>query len=212
MKLWSESFPHRGRIPERCAFGKYDPRAHVALSENLNPHLAWADLPAGTRSLVLICHDSDVPSRADDVNQEGRVVPASLPRVDFFHWLLVDLPPDGPPISEGEFSRGITPRGKPGPEGPRGTRQGLNNYTDWFASDPDMKGDYFGYDGPCPPWNDEIVHHYHFTLYAVDLGRCPLEGRFDGPQVIEALKGHVLAQARITGLYAINPQAREVQV
>jgi Raf kinase inhibitor-like YbhB/YbcL family protein len=146
------------------------------------------------------------------VNQEGRVVPASLPRVDFFHWVLVDLAPDSPPIAEGEFSSGVTPRGKPGPEGPRGTRQGLNQYTDWFASDPQMSGDYYGYDGPCPPWNDEIIHHYHFTLYATDFARCPVEGRFGGPEVLQALKGHVLAQARITGLYAINPNAREILV
>lgn len=210
MKIWSESFAHGRRIPERCAFGRFDPDAHVALSDNLNPHIAWSELPTGTKSLVLLCHDSDVPSRPDDVNQEGRVVPASLPRVDFFHWVLVDLAPDSSPIQEGEFSRGITPRGKPGPGGPRGTRQGLNHYTDWFASDPEMKGDYYGYDGPCPPWNDEIVHHYHFTLYALDLERCPVDGRFGGPEVLKAMEGHVLAQARITGTYAINPKASEV--
>lgn len=210
MKVWSESFVHGGQIPERCAFGKYDPNTHVALSDNLNPHIAWSELPAGTKSLVLLCHDSDVPSRPDDVNQEGRIVPASLPRVDFFHWVLVDLAPDGPAIQEGEFSRGITPRGKPGPAGPRNTRQGLNHYTDWFASDPEMKGDYYGYDGPCPPWNDEIVHHYHFTLYALDVVRCPVEGRFGGPEVLQAIERHVLAQVRITGTYAINPNAREV--
>ena len=51
-------------------------------------------VPAGTRSFAIICHDPDVPSQGDDVNQEGRVVPATLPRVDFFHWVLVDLPPE----------------------------------------------------------------------------------------------------------------------
>ncbi|MFX7329241.1 hypothetical protein ABTI69_20860, partial [Acinetobacter baumannii] len=88
---------------------------------NRNPHLAWSDLPAGTRSLVLICHDPDVPTRPDDVNQEGRTVPASLPRCDFTHWILVDLAPTGE-IAEGEFSSAVTACGKPGPAGPRGTR------------------------------------------------------------------------------------------
>ena len=46
----------------------------------------------GTKSFAIVCHDPDVPSKGDDVNQEGRRVPASLPRVDFFHWVLVDLP------------------------------------------------------------------------------------------------------------------------
>ena len=29
---------------------------------------------------------------------------------------------------------------------------------------PTMAGDYYGYDGPFPPWNDSLVHHYVFTL------------------------------------------------
>lgn len=62
------------------------------MSDNKNPHLQWSDLPAGTRSLVLICHDYDVPSKGDDVNQEGKTVPANLPRVDFYHWVMIDLP------------------------------------------------------------------------------------------------------------------------
>ncbi len=208
MKIWSDSFKNGERIPERCAFGKPHPEARVELSENKNPHLAWSDLPAATQSLVLICHDSDVPSRPDDVNKEGVTVPASLPRVDFYHWVLVDLAPAASPIREGEFSSGISPRGKAGPAGPRGTRQGVNNYTQWFAGDANMAGDYFGYDGPCPPWNDEIVHHYHFTLYATDLARCPVEGKFGGPEVLEAIEGHVLAKAAITGTYSLNPNVK----
>ena len=50
---------------------------------------------------------------------------------------------------------GVTPRGKSGPDSAGGTRSGLNGYTEWFAGDADMGGQYFGYDGPCPPWNDE---------------------------------------------------------
>lgn len=207
MKLWSDSLDG-GAIATTNAFGKYDPDSYVQTCENRNPHLAWSDLPEQTRSLVLICHDVDVPSSPDNVNKEGVSVPADLPRVDFYHWVLVDLAPGGSPINEGEFSDGITARGKDGPAGPRGTRQGLNNFTQWFADDADMAGDYFGYDGPCPPWNDEIVHHYHFTLYALDVDRCPLKGRFDGPAVLEAIQGHVLAQASLVGSYAINPEAR----
>lgn len=62
-------------------------------------------------------------SEPDDVNQEGREVPASLPRVDFFHWVLVDLPADLRDIEEGTFSSGITPRGKGGPLAPMDARQ-----------------------------------------------------------------------------------------
>lgn len=208
MRLGSESFKDQGAIPGRCAFAVADPKTHVRLSENRNPQLAWSDLPAGTRSLVLICHDSDVPSKGDDVNQEGRQIPASLPRVDFTHWVLVDLDPAGGAIREGEFSSAVTARGKAGPAAPRGARQGINDYTAWFASDKDMAGDYFGYDGPCPPWNDTIVHHYVFTLYALDLAKCPAQGRLTAAEVLAAIKGHVLASAKLTGCYALNPAVK----
>ncbi len=208
MKLATAAFVNEGMIPDVFAFGAPDAATHIRLSANRNPDFTWSDLPAGTKSLALICCDSDVPSRGDDVNQEGRSVPAALPRVDFYHWVLVDLVPDSGGIAAGEFSDGVTARGKNGPAGPRGTRQGINDYTGWFASDKDMAGDYFGYDGPCPPWNDEIMHHYVFTLYALDIERCPVEGAFKGPDVLAAIKGHVLAQAAVTGTYTLNPTLR----
>jgi Raf kinase inhibitor-like YbhB/YbcL family protein len=204
VRLTSACFADQQRIPSENAFGVADPQIHATFAANRNPDLSWSGLPSGTRSLVLICHDYDVPSRADDVNQEGRTIPADLPRVDFFHWVLVDLPADSLPIYKAEFSDGVTPRGKPGPAGPRGTRQGLNDYTRWFTGDKDMEGQYFGYDGPCPPWNDSIVHHYVFTLYALDVPRCPVDGVFTGADVRRAIEGHVLDKATLTGLYSIN--------
>lgn len=208
MQLWSQSWTSGEPIPERYAAGRLQPGGGVAFSDNLSPHLAWSDLPPGTRSLALICHDFDVPSRGDDVNQPGREVPADLPRVDFFHWVLVDLPPQPAELAEGAFSRGFTPRGKPGPAGPQGTRQGLNDYTGWFAGDPAMAGQYFGYDGPFPPFNDSLVHHYVFTLYAVDVPRLPVEGAFTGAQVRAALAGHVLGEATFSGTYTLNRRLR----
>ena len=115
MKLWSDSWGNGDRIPERYAAGKPDGKGGATFSDNLNPHLAWSEVPAGTQSFALICHDFDVPSRGDDVNQPDREVPADLPRVDFFHWVLVDLPAGCHRIAEGEFSRGFTARGKSGP-------------------------------------------------------------------------------------------------
>ena len=205
MKLTSQSFSDQGRMPTRLAFGKIDPQMHVALSDNANPHLRWDGVPAGTRSFAVICHDVDVPSRPDDVNQEGRSIPADLPRVDFYHWILVDVPASTHEIAEGAYSREITPRGKAGPMAPFGTRQGINDYTSWFASDHDMSGDYFGYDGPCPPWNDSILHRYVFTVYALDVKRLEVDGRFSGPDVIAAMQGHILAKASITGIYTLTP-------
>lgn len=208
MQLMSSNFGHGQRIPEEFAFGAPDPAAHVRLAANRNPHLRWSGAPSATRSLALVCVDSDVPTRPDDVNKEGRTVPASLPRADFYHWLVVDIPPQVQEIRAGQCSDGITARGKRSPAGPAGSRQGLNDYTLWFAGDADMGGEYFGYDGPCPPWNDELLHHYHFVLYATDLERCPVEGAFTGAQVMKAIAGHVLAEARLTGTYTLNPAVR----
>lgn len=205
MQLTSPTLRDGQPIPAQYAFGIADAAQHVVLGANINPPLAWSDVPPGTRSLVLICHDPDVPTKADDVNQEGRQVPASLPRTDFCHWVLVDLPPTPNRIVAGEFSEGVTPGGKTGPEGPRATRQGINNYREWFASDPAMAGRYYGYDGPCPPWNDSIVHRYIFTIYALDIERCPVSGDFTGSDVLAAIAGHVLGQAALTVTYSLNP-------
>jgi len=208
MKLTSRSFSNNGLIPAEFAFCAPDAKTHVTLSRNRNPELSWSDLPAETRSLALICHDYDVPSKPDDVNKEGRTISAKLPRVDFYHWVLVDLDPQSGLIKAGEFSDGVTARGKQGPDGPRGTRQGINDYAMWFASDKDMSGNYFGYDGPCPPWNDEIPHHYVFTLYALDVVKCGVGGTFKGPDVLAAIRGHVLKQAALTGVYSLNPRVK----
>jgi hypothetical protein len=207
MKMWSDAWTNGDAIPERHAAGRLGADG-VGFSDNLSPPLAWSDLPAGTRALALICHDFDVPSRGDDVNQADREVPADLPRVDFFHWVMVDIPPATSAFAEGQWSRGFTARGKPGPATDGPARQGLNDYTGWFAGDADNGGQYFGYDGPFPPFNDSLVHHYVFTLYALDVARLAVEGDFTGAQVREALAGHVLGAATLSGTYTLNRRLR----
>ncbi len=208
MKLSSKSFENGGVIPGRCAFAVKAPRGHVRLSENLNPELSWTGAPAGTKSFVLLCIDPDVPTKADDVNKEDREVPLKLPRTTFTHWAMVDIQPDVAEVEEGACSRGVTPRGKQAPVGPKGSRQGINDFTGWFKGDADMGGDYLGYDGPCPPWNDSVVHHYSFELHALDVERCGLDGKFTAADVQKAIEGHVLASASITGRFSLNPRIR----
>jgi len=185
----------------------------------VSPHLAWSDAPAGSKSFAVVVHDSDAPTVADDVNQPGRRVPHDLPRADFFHWVLVDLPATTKCVPSGVFSSGVSKGGKAGPEvpltddieaefgqGARNLRHGRNSYTEWFASDPDMVGEYFGYDGPFPPWNDERTHTYTFTVFALDVERAPVEGSFDGPTLLAALQGHILDSAQFTATYRISAQ------
>jgi Raf kinase inhibitor-like YbhB/YbcL family protein len=205
MRLATKAFADMAPIPPKYAFCRMDPAKHMAMSDNLNPGFEWSGAPANAKSFVLLCHDPDVPSRGDDVNQAGRVVPASLPRVDFFHWVLIDLPPTLHAIAEGAHSKTITARGKSGPAAPDGGRHGLNDYTGWFAGDKEMAGDYFGYDGPCPPFNDEMPHRYVFTLHALDVTSLAVPVRFTGADVRKAMQGHVLAEASVTGRYTLNP-------
>ena len=208
MKITSSSFSDNTRIPAGFAFCAPDAQTHVTRSDNQNPQLSWEGVPEEARSLVLICVDDDVPTKPDDVNQEGRTIPADLPRCDFYHWVMVDIPLDCPGVAAGECSDGITPRGKTSLSRPAGSRQGINDYTTWFRGDADMEGEYHGYDGPCPPWNDSMVHHYHFHLYALDIEHCAVDGAFTGSDVMQAITGHVLAEAEITGTYSLNPDVK----
>jgi phosphatidylethanolamine-binding protein (PEBP) family uncharacterized protein len=110
-------------------------------------------------------------------------------------------------LDEGSHGRGVVARGKPLGPAPQG-RQGLNDYTGWFAGNPDMAGNCAGYDGPAPPWNDARLHHYIFTLYAVDRSSLDLPTPFGRADVLAAIEGHVLAQATLTGTYTLNPALR----
>jgi Raf kinase inhibitor-like YbhB/YbcL family protein len=209
MKLTSDTFEDGGVIPGRCAFCVKDPKTFLRLSLNLSPHLAWRGAPEHSRSFVLTCVDPDAPAtKPDYVNTPGTIIPAKYPRGEFVHWLMADIPPHITELAEGSCSRAVIPGGKRIPAGPDGSRQGLNDYTGWFAGDNNMEGPYLGYDGPCPPFNDSIPHHYVFTLYALDVPRLELRPAFTLAQLREVMEGHVLASATLTGRYATNPDIR----
>lgn len=204
MKLKITGWNDGGPIAARFAFGKPGGDEPFAPSDNLSPAVSWSDLPADTKSLALIFHDLDVPSKPDDVNQPDRQVPADLPRCPFYHWVLVDIPAELTGIAEAAGSEGLVGGGKP--VGPTAVGiAGQNDYTGWFAGDPDMAGVYGGYDGPCPPWNDSIFHNYIFTLYALDIPSLGLSGAFTGADALAAMEGHVLGSAAYAGKYSMNP-------
>ncbi len=60
-----------------------------------------------------------------------------------------------------------------------------------------MKNGVWQYGGPCPPSG---VHHYHFKLYALDT-MLELAQDADKDALVKAMKGHVLGQAMLVGLY-----------
>ncbi|MEA3273971.1 MAG: YbhB/YbcL family Raf kinase inhibitor-like protein [Pseudomonadota bacterium] len=205
MRIRSGDFEDGGRIPTELAFCQPHPETRVVLSENINPELGWGGEPEATKSFVLICRDPNVPVERRDVNREGKVLEANLPRSDFFHWVLVDIPRDLRHIEQGIDCDGVTPGGKEAGPCSHGARRGLNDYSTWFDPGDSMAGSYFGYDGPCPPWNDSMAHRYIFTVYALDTERCPVGREFDGRDVVAAIQGHILDEASITGFYSLNP-------
>ena len=200
MRLTSTSFDNGQPLPVALAAGKAD-----GFSANRNPQLAWEDVPAGTASFVLLCVDPDVPTVAQMVGADGVVIPVEQPRCEFSHWVMVDIPADLREIAEGACSDGFVAGGKQVPAGPEGARQGINDYTGWFAGHAQMAGTYRGYDGAYPPANDARVHRYFFRLFALDLARLPVEGDFTAAQVQAAMQGHVLAEAAIHATYSLNP-------
>lgn len=205
MQLSSNSFDADQAIPGRCAFAVMDSETHVALADNRSPHLRWDGAPAATLSFALVCIDPDAPTVGDDVNKEGRHVPAELPRTDFAHWAMIDVPATVSELAEGACSDSVTPRGKQSPNGPAGSRQGQNDYTGWFADDADMAGTWLGYDGPCPPWNDQRMHRYVFTVLALSVPSLDLADGFTAQQVLDAAADVTLDAASLTGTYTLNP-------
>ncbi len=61
MRRWSDGWAGGERLPERCAAGRPVPFPRVVFSDPLDPHLAWHEVPSGTRCCALVGHDVDVP-------------------------------------------------------------------------------------------------------------------------------------------------------
>jgi len=200
MKLDSNSIRNGEPIDRAFAAGDAD-----GFAPNRNPHLAWSEVPDGTRSFVVLCVDPDVPTVPETVGRHDMTVPSDQPRCDFVHWVMVDVPADVRELAAGSCSDGFVAKGKPAPQGPAGARQGLNDFTGWFAGNPDMAGQYLGYDGPYPPFNDERVHRYFFRVFALDVATLDLPDGFTAADAHRAMHGHVLAEATLHGTYTLNP-------
>jgi len=202
MRIRSDSFENAQPLPAEFAMGLPD-----GFGRNRNPHLAWEDVPAGTLSFALLCIDPDVPTVPETVNRKDQQIAVDQPRGNFVHWVAADIPATLREIATGSCSDGVTAKGKQNPPGLSGARQGLNDCTGWFAGDADMGGDYHGYDGPYPPFNDLRMHRYCFRLFALDVATLALPGRFTAADVLRAMQGHVLGEAVVHGTYALHAKA-----
>jgi len=99
------------------------------------------------------------------------------PMGTWVHWVVYDIPADVSGLPENV------------PEKPaldNGAVQGVND----FGS--------IGYGGPCPPSG---IHRYYFKLYAIDA-KLGLKSGAAKDMVLEAMRGHVLAEAQLMGRYS----------
>ena len=106
------------------------------------------------------------------------VTDPDAPKGTWTHWLLFDLPPGARALAQ-EIPRAHLVLG--------GARQGKNSWNR------------IGWNGPMPP--PGAAHRYEFRLFALDgpLGCTPGSTR---AEIEAAMQGHILAEARLTGLYA----------
>lgn len=186
------------RLPLSCTFGTFE-LGSFRFRENRNPHLTWTGVPEGTRSLALICDDLDAAD-ADQESWAGGKLPRDIKARVLCHWVLVDLPATLRELGHGEMSDGAYAGGKKEPGARHGARQDLNDMTGFFSNGGLLKGQYFGYDGPCPPEGAQ-PHRYVFDLYAFDVDVLAVEGAFAKAHAAAAMQGHVLATATLTGLF-----------
>ncbi|MGH7015162.1 MAG: YbhB/YbcL family Raf kinase inhibitor-like protein [Stellaceae bacterium] len=204
LRVRVDSIKNGHMIPSEYAFCKAAAQNHMALSDDKSPHIAWSKGPAGTKSYVVIVYDTDSPAEHREMmNKEGQTLTAAVKRKIFFHMVVADIPPKVTALPEGAESGALVKHGKPA-----SSKIGVsaaNGYTQAFAANDALKGTYYGYDGPCTPWNDENTHHYHFTVYAMSVPLLGLSGDFGGETAVAAMQGKVLAQGELLGVYSTNP-------
>jgi Raf kinase inhibitor-like YbhB/YbcL family protein len=204
LKVKADGIDPDGIISPYYAFCIPAKTGHVKPGPNRSIGLSWLKGPQGTKSYAIIGVDTDVPTVFDDAGKEGKTLPADMKRRNFYHWVLYDIPARTQQIPANTDSVTVSPHGKARLEVPYGKR-GVNDYAAYFASNPEHQGVYAGYDGPCPPWNDERVHHYHFRVYALDVSSLDIKDAPTGPQLEEAIHEHILAEGEAVGTYTLNP-------
>ena len=183
------------RIPDQFAFCQADGNGKTKPAPNVSPQIRWKGEPKKIQSYALVVVDKDVPASFEDANQEGKTIASDFPRKDFHHWVLVDIPEGISLIRQGQDSGGHAEGGKPVGK----TAYGINGANDYASF---MSGTFGGYDGPCPPWNDERMHRYHFRIYALDVKSLGLPEKFTAADAMPLIEKHSLGMAEIVGTYS----------
>jgi Raf kinase inhibitor-like YbhB/YbcL family protein len=196
-------------IPETNALHVPTPDGRSDFGEgNRSPHLVWLGEPEGTRSFALSVVDPEVPADRSRMGVEGLALGDDEPRVAVAHGIVVDIPPDVHELPEGVGGEGFVAHGRPSDPPVPGAVTGQNGYRGLFDGNADLEGTYGGWDGPFPPWNDEVVHRYVTTVFALDVSSIGLAPAFTLDEFRAAIEGHVLDEGRIVPTYTLNPSLR----
>jgi Raf kinase inhibitor-like YbhB/YbcL family protein len=186
-----------GNLPVSTAFCM--PKGSPLKPHDESPGLVWSPGPPGTKSYALIAVDPDVVKNLSLMNKPGVTIPVGAPRMNIYHWVLIDIPPTVTSLAPGEDGDHFVPGGKPIGPAKIGVR-GSNDYWPYFNKRPGapaaMHGPYGGYDGPCPPSNDQLIHTYVFKIFALDVASLNLTGQFFAPAALAAMQGHILAEGQ----------------
>ncbi|MFM9889825.1 MAG: YbhB/YbcL family Raf kinase inhibitor-like protein [Rickettsiales bacterium] len=153
---------------------------------NMRPAIHWSGAPKGTQSFAVFMVDPDVPADFTDAGKPGKIIPAEAARRDFYHYAVVNIPADTEQLAGGET-------GTPAPVG-----RELTNDLGSYVSTPTQFG------GPCPPWNDKRLHHYHFRVLALPTATVNLPATTTAKQAWQALSPKALAMGQVTGTYTLN--------
>lgn len=132
--------------------------------ENRSPQLSWSGAPAGTQSFAVTCFDPDAPTGSG-----------------FWHWVLVNIPPDVTSLAEGAGnpSLGKSPAGA------------LETRTDFGQP---------GYGGPCSPPGSNF-HRYVFAVHALNVAQLPVSADTSAALVSFMLGMHTIAKGELHGIF-----------
>lgn len=184
-------------IPEKFAHCV----AKGAEGKNISPKITWSKGPDGTQSYAIIVVDRDVPVDFSNANKDGKTIDAEAPRQNFYHWMLINIPVNITSIAEDA--------GKSKAYGDQLVNDFLKS--SGLPANGENTKKFTGYDGPCPPWNDERLHYYHYKVYALSQTFNAGEGvDYTGDQIIRTITPYILGEGEVVGSYTLNPKLAPV--
>jgi phosphatidylethanolamine-binding protein (PEBP) family uncharacterized protein len=99
-----DSFKNGGMMDNKFAFCVPSAQGHTTGGPNLSPSISWSKGPRGTKSYAIILYDTDSPAeQREKMDKEGMTLTA-VPRRNFYHWVLVDIPANLVFLKEGADS------------------------------------------------------------------------------------------------------------